>query len=108
MSSKRTFPNAKAKKEFWARERKKTYERRKARQHRHKIVVRDGERCRMCGKTENLTMDHIKPISRGGTSNLENLQLLCKPCNRLKDSYSNEEIEKYLLEQIDRERRKYE
>jgi len=29
-------------------------------------------------------IDHIKPLSLGGDSNIDNLQLLCKHCNRSK------------------------
>lgn len=37
--------------------------------------------CVYCGSTEDLTIDHIKPISKGGTNNLDNLQILCRRCN---------------------------
>ena len=37
--------------------------------------------CAYCGSTENLEIDHIKPISKGGTNDFENLQILCKRCN---------------------------
>ena len=29
-------------------------------------------------------VDHVVPVSRGGTDHLDNLQLLCAHCNRLK------------------------
>lgn len=45
---------------------------------------RDGGKCRWCGCTENIEYDHVVPISKGGESTLENLQLLCRPCNRKK------------------------
>ena len=40
----------------------------------------------------NLTIDHIIPVSRGGTDHLDNLQLLCGACNSAKGSGTNEEF----------------
>jgi 5-methylcytosine-specific restriction endonuclease McrA len=37
-----------------------------------------------CGATTNLTLDHVIPRSKGGSNRLENLQLLCQPCNLAK------------------------
>jgi 5-methylcytosine-specific restriction endonuclease McrA len=48
------------------------------------LVVRDGPTCAKCGTTDNLTVDHIVPLARGGSDELSNLQLLCKPCNSSK------------------------
>lgn len=45
-------------------------------------------RCAFCGTTEKLTVDHIKPYSKGGTHDIENLQCLCLRCNITKsDKY---------------------
>ena len=41
-------------------------------------------KCANCEATENLTIDHIKPVSKGGTDDPSNLQLLCKSCNSSK------------------------
>lgn len=41
-------------------------------------------RCLSCGKKRKLEVDHILPVSLGGTSNIENIQPLCKSCNASK------------------------
>lgn len=54
---------------------------------RFKIYKRDGNRCLMCGSTDNLEIDHIIPISKGGKSTFDNLQTLCKECNLRKANH---------------------
>ena len=55
------------------------------------IYVRDGYRCRICGRTnrfDNLEIDHIKPIAKGGKSTYDNLQTHFRRCNKEKgDTY---------------------
>jgi HNH endonuclease len=46
------------------------------------VWQRDGGRCRQCGDNFDLQYDHVIPFSMGGASSVENLQLLCGPCNR--------------------------
>ena len=48
------------------------------------VIVRDGGRCRGCYSAINLQIDHIVPLSKGGTSEESNLQTLCRRCNRRK------------------------
>jgi hypothetical protein len=51
------------------------------------IYFRDGRRCKCCSKEfpiDQLEVDHIKPFSRGGLTELPNAQLLCVSCNRSK------------------------
>ena len=45
-------------------------------------------RCASCktGIRDGYHMDHIMPLARGGPSTLENLQLLCAPCNWSKNA----------------------
>jgi len=40
--------------------------------------------CVYCGSTDNLSIDHIIPISKGGTQNSKNLIRACKSCNSAK------------------------
>ena len=41
-------------------------------------------KCLCCGKRRKLTADHVIPVSKGGTSNIDNIQPLCGPCNSSK------------------------
>lgn len=48
--------------------------------------------CMNCGKKEpkiKLTIDHIRPISKGGRHEIGNIQPLCKKCNCLKAASYN-------------------
>jgi 5-methylcytosine-specific restriction protein A len=52
------------------------------------LFKRDSFLCLCCGDSENLSVDHIVPINRGGENKLSNLQTLCRSCNsRKSDSY---------------------
>jgi hypothetical protein len=52
---------------------------------RFAIYKRDGYRCRICGrKTDDLEIDHIYPIAKGGKTTYDNLQTLCHKCNAKK------------------------
>ena len=41
-------------------------------------------RCLSCGKECALHIDHVIPVSKGGTSDISNLQPLCRSCNSTK------------------------
>lgn len=66
---------------------------------RHKIAARkrflvfkmDRYRCQLCGASASdprveLEIDHKIPRAKGGTDDLENLWVLCRPCNNGKTS----------------------
>ncbi len=42
--------------------------------------------CQLCGSDKEPQFDHIHPVSYGGIGSLENLQILCKPCNNFKSN----------------------
>jgi hypothetical protein len=48
---------------------------------RQAVFERDGHQCVECGGTDDLTLDHIYPWSLGGPDTVENLRVLCRPCN---------------------------
>lgn len=41
-------------------------------------------RCVCCGQEAPLTADHVIPVSKGGTNDIENIQPLCRSCNSAK------------------------
>lgn len=46
-----------------------------------------GNQCVCCGRTDvKLTRDHVLPVTKGGNSNIENMQPLCKSCNSSKNN----------------------
>ena len=54
---------------------------------RRNIFERDGNRCQYCGKRNDqreMTIDHVLPRSRGGSSTWENMVLACFNCNSKK------------------------
>ena len=59
---------------------------------RFEILKRDDYRCQMCGVTAKdgatLEIDHIYPVSKGGTNEPDNLQVLCRECNAGKGAQS--------------------
>lgn len=48
------------------------------------VFERDGGKCCACGSDDNIEYDHKVPVSKGGNSSSDNIQLLCRACNRRK------------------------
>lgn len=40
--------------------------------------------CLHCASTKMLSVDHIKPLIKGGSNHISNLQILCRSCNSKK------------------------
>jgi 5-methylcytosine-specific restriction endonuclease McrA len=51
---------------------------------RRAVFARDSWTCQYCGTRANLTVDHVIPRSKGGTSSWDNIVASCAPCNRRK------------------------
>jgi|ERR687896_2491691 5-methylcytosine-specific restriction endonuclease McrA len=45
------------------------------------LLASCGHRCLSCGSVEDLTADHIHPLSLGGSNAITNIQPLCEECN---------------------------
>lgn len=48
------------------------------------LKEKNGFKCALCRKETRLTVDHIIPLSKGGSNYIENIQPLCMPCNSRK------------------------
>jgi 5-methylcytosine-specific restriction endonuclease McrA len=55
---------------------------------RRAVFARDDWTCQYCGSRSNLTVDHVVPRSKGGSSTWENIVASCAPCNRRKGNAS--------------------
>ena len=82
---------------------------------REEIYRRDHYRCCKCNKNlinhpELRVIDHILPLSKGGSNEKENLQLLCDECDKKKkDTIPVECQDQYIkirLEQLTRDQEK--
>ena len=53
-----------------------------------RLLLRDGSNCVYCVKkitrNDDLTVDHIVPLVKGGSNEMDNLALSCKHCNEEK------------------------
>lgn len=50
------------------------------------IKLRDQNRCVYCGSDQDLTIDHVRPRSKGGETTASNCVTACRACNQAKGS----------------------
>ena len=48
---------------------------------RREVFIRDGYRCRECGKPGRLECHHVLELAQGGGNDLGNLKALCRGCH---------------------------
>lgn len=63
---------------------------------RKNVYIRDDYTCQWCGKhygTSELSIDHVLPVSRGGTNTWRNVVTSCRKCNNQKGNLTGEEYE---------------
>ncbi len=62
---------------------------------KNRIYNKGKGRCAICGKFvpyDAFTVDHIIPLAKGGTNELNNLQCTCKTCNYIKQDILPEDL----------------
>jgi 5-methylcytosine-specific restriction endonuclease McrA len=55
------------------------------------VLDRDARRCRYCGSSEGLTIDHVVPVAANGDDSADNLVVACKTCNSRKGGRTPEQ-----------------
>jgi hypothetical protein len=50
------------------------------------LCIKYDKKCLGCRKRKKLEVDHVIPLSKGGTSNIANIQPLCRRCNSTKNA----------------------
>ena len=76
----------------WRKRKREEQSKRRAKEKGEKVdydavYLRDNGICYLCGlgvTREEAQFDHVIPIAMGGSSAVDNLQILCGPCNRRK------------------------
>ena len=64
---------------------------------KEQIYIRDKFECQYCGSKEELEVDHIIPISKGGTNENDNLITACHRCNTSK---SDKDLEEFIKDNL--------
>ncbi len=61
---------------------------------RYEILARDNYECQECSSVDYLQIDHIHPVSKGGETTRDNLQVLCRTCNARKRDRVRKEVQR--------------
>ncbi len=70
---------------------------------RRNIFARDENRCQYCGgrfPTNELSLDHVVPLSRGGLTTWTNVVCACTQCNKRKGGRTPEEAGMKLIHRV--------
>ncbi|MFA6185835.1 MAG: HNH endonuclease signature motif containing protein [Phycisphaerae bacterium] len=70
---------------------------------RRKVIARDKNTCRYCGKQldkKEIHIDHIIPYTLGGRTELDNLVVACVKCNLKKSGRTLEELNMKIINRI--------
>jgi len=60
-----------------------------------RVVRRDNNQCQLCGQVlldNEIEFDHIIPISKGGSSEEQNLRVTCLDCNRTRKNKKDKKL----------------
>lgn len=66
------------------------------------VIKRDGYFCRICRKNlteDEVVFDHIIPFSKGGSTDVNNLRILCTECNQKRGASFVEKLRKNAFEE---------
>ena len=90
--TRRPVDEAAERRRAWDRERKVALRDGGWEANRSIVIQRDGDHCRYCGSLAYpISVDHVIPLSRGGSSDPDNLAVACLNCNIKKGPRTPEE-----------------
>lgn len=67
------------------------------------VLDASGGHCTYCGEARALSLDHVVPMSRGGSNLAANITAACLPCNGGKRERTGDEWREYLRRRRERE-----